>query len=473
MIKPTITHLGHAGFMVGGAHGCLLMDPWFSPALLESWFPWPDNSHMRPYAYGNWLYVSHHHEDHFDEKFLSQLDLTEIDIIVPKFRSRRMERLWKRLGATRLHVLAHGQQLALSNQVTVTMLLDRSHKEDSALLLDHCGYRFLNMNDCELAISDIPEVDELAAQFSGAFWYPQCYDYERSVYIRKAAEVRQNNIDRLYRKFEVSGATTYRPSAGPAAFLDSSLFQYNSGKYYGDIFPQWRDVEGDFLRKFPFARIGEHLPVVESVDAYRERRQDDWNAFYERDNTPAKPREIMKYCQKLHHANRKLLQGYQKDIVFNSAHEEWRVRIGALESELEEDFDPSYWISMPRRVLRAVLNGDATWETALSSMRCDLHRYPDEYDFTLMSLLAYGDEPAITNEIARNREQPSFQRIIRNGWDIPRFCPHAGEDLTSATITPEGMLTCPRHGWSWDLSTGACVAGDKNVTLRTHGRVQP
>jgi nitrite reductase/ring-hydroxylating ferredoxin subunit len=34
-------------------------------------------------------------------------------------------------------------------------------------------------------------------------------------------------------------------------------------------------------------------------------------------------------------------------------------------------------------------------------------------------------------------------------------CPHAGGPLSEGTVTA-GAVTCPYHGWVWDLTTGAC-----------------
>lgn len=468
-MKPVIEHIGHAGFVVSGAHGKLLIDPWFYPALLESWFPWPDNRHLMQHADGNWVYVSHHHEDHFDEKFLTSQfgDGRGINLIVPKFRSRRMERLWQRVAPRAVrHVLGHGEQLMIGPGVTVTMLLDRSHKEDSALLVDHCGYRFLDMNDCELNLADIPQADEIAAQFSGAFWYPQCYDFDRMTYVRKAAGVRQNNLERMYRRFEKSDAAVYRPSAGPAAFLDPPLQRFNSGEIDGDIFPDWHDVQRGFLRRFPHAGIGQYLPVTETIQAYARRREDEIEQYYQRPTDLPSIGQVTEHFRQLHQKNKNLLRNYGKDVVFSSVHEEWKVRISTLSHHLEDSFDPSYWIRVPRRVMHAVVNKHCTWETVLSSMRCELSREPDEYDFTLMSLLTFGDEPAITNEIAKNRDRPA-ELIEVNGYEFQRYCPHAGEDLAGVSVTRDGKITCPRHGWCWDLTTGKCTGGDKNVTMRT------
>ncbi len=44
-------------------------------------------------------------------------------------------------------------------------------------------------------------------------------------------------------------------------------------------------------------------------------------------------------------------------------------------------------------------------------------------------------------------------------YKIQRSCPHLGEDLKNATIK-NGILVCPRHQWSFDLSSnGKCVSG--------------
>jgi UDP-MurNAc hydroxylase len=41
---------------------------------------------------------------------------------------------------------------------------------------------------------------------------------------------------------------------------------------------------------------------------------------------------------------------------------------------------------------------------------------------------------------------------------MQRFCPHAGEDLTYATIYDD-VIECPRHHWKWDARTGECLDG--------------
>ena len=37
---------------------------------------------------------------------------------------------------------------------------------------------------------------------------------------------------------------------------------------------------------------------------------------------------------------------------------------------------------------------------------------------------------------------------------FPPLCPHMAEPLESSGICADGMLTCTKHIWQWDLKTG-------------------
>src|SRR5262245_53640316 len=100
MPESTIQYLGHAGFIVTHADTSILIDPWFYPAFLQSWFPYPDNRCLltdvldRRYDF---LYVSHTHEDHFDVRFLQQLP-RDVTVLVAKYRSKSLIKKFRSLG---------------------------------------------------------------------------------------------------------------------------------------------------------------------------------------------------------------------------------------------------------------------------------------------------------------------------------------------------------------------------------------
>ena len=246
--KSAIRYLGHAGFVVEHRGKRLLIDPWFFPAFLGAWFPYPDNRHLLDEVRAgrfDWLYVSHAHEDHYDEKLLSGLDRST-KVIVARYRSKVMVRRLRGLGFRDVTALGHRETMQLGPGLTATMFLDTSHSEDSGLLLDMDGFRFLDLNDCNTVLSELPTgIDLLAAQYSGAQYYPHCYDYPPRVMAEKVAEVRAGLLDTLRSKVSATGARAYLPSAGPACFLDPELAGYNDPDT--TVFPRW-DAGGRRLR---------------------------------------------------------------------------------------------------------------------------------------------------------------------------------------------------------------------------------
>lgn len=461
MTEPLIQHIGHAGIHYKYKHTTLTMDPWFNPAFLRSWFPYPDNRDFMEAAWdSDYIYISHAHEDHFDRKFFEMdVDPTHTTVIIPGFRSKFLQHELEELGfdveTGSLRILSHGEQFSLSDHIRVTMLIDKSHKEDSALLVQTPeGHRFLNSNDCELAIPDWPKnIDLLACQFSGAFWYPHCYEFSARTMADKGLDVRKNNLDRLARRVELTGARSYLPSAGPPVFLDPALQKYN----FSMIFPLWDDVSGWFRHKFPQVTIHPFLRDYEPVNEYSKRRYNEWAAWYF--VPPVKGvsfNELYNHLNDLTRMNKRFVKSWYKDLLISSDRYTWQVRMGLVKDTLEEAFNPTYFMDVPPLVLRKIIDGEATWETALLSQRITLRRTPDVYDSVLMGLLNFGDRPVQTLTMAKQRAADEF--VNRGGYTFQRWCPHAGEDLSCASVA-DGKIVCPRHEWTWDARTGKCISG--------------
>jgi UDP-MurNAc hydroxylase len=66
--------LGHSGLDLHCSGYRIVCDPWLSPrgAFLGIWHPCPDNTMIDPVSLHDppALYISHPHEDHYDEKTL-------------------------------------------------------------------------------------------------------------------------------------------------------------------------------------------------------------------------------------------------------------------------------------------------------------------------------------------------------------------------------------------------------------------
>lgn len=463
-----VQHLGHACIKVKNAGVSLTSDPWFYSAFLHGWFPYPNNRHLLDKALdSDYIYISHAHEDHLDREFLKQVDIKRTTIIVPKFRSRYLQQEVEKITGIPPIVLGHEESYRLPGDLHIRMFIDRSHKEDSALLVECGGFRFLNSNDCELAISDWPtSIDLLACQFSGATWYPQCYDMDTTAMSRKTQEVRKSNFERLCRRVESTGAKSYLPSAGPAAFLDPALTKFNRR---GGIFPTWPELEWEFTDRFPNVAIWDYFNDRTDLTEYSRMRRGEWGKYYAMDEKFVTQEELGAHFIELQKRNKRFVRDWHKDINVSSAswlagsRRSWNIRLGLVTGELEETFNPEYFMDVPPRVLRALIDGRISWETALISHRVKLARTPDVYDNMLMGLLNFGDRPIQTLTMAQ--QQASDEMTTKDGYEFQRWCPHAGEDLNYASVK-DGKLVCPRHGWCWNVATGECLTG-QGVPLKT------
>lgn len=473
-----VDYLGHAGMVFSHRGTSLAIDPWFFPAFFESWFPRPDNRDLlagfiaRPL---DWLYVSHQHEDHLDRSLLGKLDRA-IPVLCPAFPSRGLERALSALGFRNLVVLGHRESRVLAPGLAVTMYLDGSHKEDSALLVEAEGFRFLDGNDCRVPLHELPSgVDLFAAQFSGAMWYPNAYSYGPEAMAAKVARVREDLLETLVSQCRATGARHYLPIAGPPAFLDPALERFTDRA--ATIFPLWEDVAPRFAAKHATTRpipiapgdrviVDGNIPRVlpraapqPDAAGYRERRRGEWSAFSARPAAAPSRDELERYFAALHERNGALVASLASTIRISSGGKAFTVRVGGdppRVSEVDAGAAATYRFTMPAAVLRAIVDGNAGWEEALLSMRVALSRDPDVFDSRLFGLLRYGHAPAQTERMIRETEGGGTIEI--GGYRIARRCPHAGEDLSRATVT-DGILECPRHHWKWRLETGECVDG--------------
>jgi nitrite reductase/ring-hydroxylating ferredoxin subunit len=53
-----------------------------------------------------------------------------------------------------------------------------------------------------------------------------------------------------------------------------------------------------------------------------------------------------------------------------------------------------------------------------------------------------------------------------NIFACENYCPHQGSTML-AGIVKEGVISCPRHGWSYNLDSGACT-NHPGYTLKTY-----
>ncbi len=75
------------------------------------------------------------------------------------------------------------------------------------------------------------------------------------------------------------------------------------------------------------------------------------------------------------------------------------------------------------------------------------------------------DKPYVVSILAK--KVGVFRRRDGHVYAIELTCKHQGADLSKGDISA-GVVTCPRHGWRYNLETGECVNKKNSLPLRHH-----
>ena len=349
---PTITSLSHAGFIYEYDGLKILIDPWVYPAFAASWFPYPKNKRyiLNTFARTQFdvLYISHTHEDHLDRRLLALLpNIDTIQVLCADFTSGHLEKELRQLGFKHLSVLKHQQSIQLTSDLIATMILDVSFKEDSALLLDagNGTHRFLNLNDCNTRAEEHPKnITVLALQFSGAQWFPDCYEMYavNGTYEHHVDHILDGLERNLLIKIRATDAKEILPSAGVHCFLDPSIEGNNIRRFNRinrkSIFPRWEKFAErmNFAKQCPglnvlrFYSPGDVVkynavkkrsfveficnpnevakrPTEQILEQYYQERQDEIHAYMQASYSKVTTQELRAYMLRLHHTNQNMI----------------------------------------------------------------------------------------------------------------------------------------------------------------------
>lgn len=498
-----ITFLGHAGFLVETADALLVADPWLSAkgAFDGSWFQYPCNhqlaslvrERLASFEGERYVYVSHEHPDHYDRAFLESIAGEETTLIMASFVNDRMEREIRAGKFGRVVALRNNESMPFGSQGKLTLYVDDTElNRDSAILIRSGNATFFNMNDCKLfdALPGIIEregaPDVFTCQYSGAIWHPTCYEYDDERYAAISKKKYLAKFEAVARAIDLLRPKLYFPSAGPPCFLDSELFHLNEQQT--NIFPiaerilayldkrlqknpvpLFHAVPGDRIDisdsgEVRCSDLGERVPPENRIDYLKryaarigpiaaDHRQADPDDVFERLRT-----ELQAKLERFVFASRIDVPLYvQVDELPGRI-----LRIGFPEATLTEvDALPGehfYSLRAPAWVFRRVLDRQITWDEFGLSFRVRLRRDPDVYQPFLYAFLVLEIE-TVDHYCRHMLELEGRQEriVVEAGgkqYSIQRYCPHMGADLTAAHVDDNGILTCPRHRWQFDLTSG-------------------
>ena len=517
-VPPRVTGLGHAGLQIDVPDTGLrvLADPWFSSAgaFLGSWFPFPDNAHLRGSGLleADVVVVSHEHLDHLDLDLIAALP-QEVPVVVPAYPSTILERRIRAAGHANVVVLPAWERLPLGDTgdwlCVIPEQCPMSH--DSAVLLWVGGRSVLHTNDARISLAQARRaqaetggpIDLMGLQMSGASWHPVCYEYDDESRARISESKRLGKYAAVRRLVRGVAPRMVMPYAGPPCFLDDDLFEHTSGLHGPGIFPDQDEALTWLLERLP-RQAGTYLLPGDSIElddltvsrdsqwdgfsltapaherrayltAYAERRRPAieavWAAHPEPEDGTGLGLAFKEHLESLSTLSAYFLARIGMVLRFEVTGPgggTWDAHLGpeTVRVDLEGGAGHAdYRLRLESRWLAGVVSGHTRWEELLLSLRFSARREPDHYNDYLVGLLKHADVAALRAverfEAARD---PGAVTVVQVGGErrtVSRYCPHAGEDLAETGVVVEGpdgpALRCLGHNFEFDLESGQCL----------------
>ncbi len=175
------TVIGHACLFIETGFERILVDPWLSGSCYwRSWWHFPPNTEIRrEFLEPEYVYLSHHHFDHFHYPSLRRIS-KQAHVLVPLFGVDIMRHELEQLGFTKVTELPHGHAMTLESGTRVASY--QYGPDDSTFVVEREGVVLADLNDCKIRGAAVrpmlrafgrPTVVFKSHSFAQA--YPNCY----------------------------------------------------------------------------------------------------------------------------------------------------------------------------------------------------------------------------------------------------------------------------------------------------------
>ena len=503
-----IEFLGQAGLFIEENNSKLLCDPWVSESggFLARWHQYPPNMNLdlEKIKKTDYLYISHSHRDHFDREFLKDFS-EDIPFFIANYVSKKFIHEIEEIGFKNIIELNNWEKYQLNDDLAITLIKEPTlYKDDSTLIVESKKNKIFNKNDCYLSPEIMDELsqihfDIIFSQFSGAMHYPIIYNYPKSKKDEISKNICNYLIDQFIKNTNQLETNYVVPSAGPPCFLEDDCFEFNFKE--NGIFPDQNDIIPDLTNslntKFNLMQPGDTVTLDGDEISFNNNHSFDFSKKkellleYKKIRLP----KIQNYLQSIPEPPENLYEKFTQTIKnFAKKNSYITSQIGQLvEFNIKGihggvwqiDFRngmpvfyqqakalPQYRFNLEGKLLNLVCDERISWEELFLSLRITAERDPDLYNWPLFALLRYGHDKTLLDLIQKDEQEKNEKgesiTIKNNGKDvvIQRYCPHNGEDLKSACIE-NGVLTCSRHNWKFDLNNnGKCTfGGNKDLKI--------
>jgi UDP-MurNAc hydroxylase len=490
-MNTDFTFWGHNCFLIETESEALLIDPWLNDtgAFLGSWHQWPPNAHLREVVLQRCadkslsIFLTHEHQDHFDKATLAGFSgHPRCTVFIPAYRDRFLHHALRSMNLRTVE-LAEGEQLGSSIRFRI-FIDDGSINHDSAIVVAAPGFTFFNQNDCKIfdrlpmLQNELRDIDYYSVQFSGANWYPACFELPAEQRRLLAKQKAAGKFQSVLAGIKILAPRFFVPAAGPAffPFLDPAL---NAGT--GTIFVHQEELDNylgkkgvkNMLYPRPGERIGEGTnrtpiagPTAGEIAHYRSSHTDVWanigDAF-----SKARFAEVLQ--RRLDIIADIALPPETPSIAFNWGPDDsdWLL-VDLVRNALRhshQPHSPCLIVTATTKYLSQMC-GKERWQDVALSLQASVHRIPDVYN-TIANIFLFADDSNLAQSMVGNLNLSKERIVIEHlghQYEINRYCPHQGGDLAYASIDGDMNVVCPRHGWKFGLEhEGVCKASGMSI----------
>jgi UDP-MurNAc hydroxylase len=126
--------------------------------------------------------------------------------------------------------------------------------------------------------------------------------------------------------------------------------------------------------------------------------------------------------------------------------------------EIIDEFEVSnrnlYSIKAEKKYFALMCSNHHRWQDIYLSLRAHPYRKPDRFD-NYINIFLFSDPENIRESFVSSLTI-SDERIVKvspNGecYEVNRYCPHQGADLSDVEINEQNEIVCPRHSWCFSL----------------------
>ncbi len=176
------TVIGHACLFIDTGSERILVDPWLSGSCYwRSWWHFPPNTPIRQeFLEPDYVYLTHHHFDHFHYPSLRRISKTA-RVLIPRFGVDVMRHELDQLGFKDVTEMAHGKPMQVSGGTRVASY--QYGPDDSAFVVERDGVVLADLNDCKIKgpaarpmLKAFGPPTFVFKSHSFAQAYPACYD---------------------------------------------------------------------------------------------------------------------------------------------------------------------------------------------------------------------------------------------------------------------------------------------------------